>query len=626
MRKTYISILSAVVMSTASMSAQNKDTQKADKLFKRLEYVSAAQEYLKLAENGKADGYVHKQLADAYYHMFNATEASKWYAKAIETPQDAETYFRYAQMLKAQGKYEEANKQMKTFVSKAPNDQRSKEFNANPNYLPRLMDKQKQYDLKALEINSDKSDFGAVLHQNGLYFASARNGARKNYGWTDEPFLDIYKATHNVDGTITNAEPVTELNSKWHDGPVTVSKDGNTIYFASESFKENLYEKEKVSSTTLKMSQVNLFKATNSNGKWTNITPLPFNSKEYSTSNPSLSSDGKTLYFSSNMPGSMGGVDIWKVAVNQDGSFGTPENLGSKINTEGDESFPFISEDNKMLYFASNGRPGFGGYDVFAFDMNKGEATNMGKPVNSEKDDFAFTFNKEKNIGFVSSNRGGVDNIYLATPVCGVEVITIVTDAKTGAVLANAKVAIVDEKKNVISTETTNAKGEVTYYVECDKAYTIQASKDGYESNTFPIASSKGPSKKVDAPLNPIEVIVTETEVILNPIFFEFNKSNITQEGAFELDKLVQVMKNNPNMVILAKSHTDNRGSDKYNMSLSDRRAKSTVQYIISKGIAADRISGKGMGESEPKVDCKETCSEEQHAQNRRSEFLIVKK
>jgi outer membrane protein OmpA-like peptidoglycan-associated protein len=184
----------------------------------------------------------------------------------------------------------------------------------------------------------------------------------------------------------------------------------------------------------------------------------------------------------------------------------------------------------------------------------------------------------------------------------------------------------VDEKKNVISTEMSNAKGEVTYYVECDKAYTIQASKDGYESNTFPVGSSKGPSKKVDAPLNPIEVIVTETEVILNPIFFEFDKSNITQEGAFELDKLVQVMQNNPNMVILAKSHTDNRGSDKYNMSLSDRRAKSTVQYIISKGIAADRISGKGMGESEPKVDCKDKCTEEQHAQNRRSEFLIVKK
>lgn len=624
MKKTYISLLSILMLSASSLNAQTKETQQADKLFKRFEYVAAAEEYLKIAEKGKADAYVFKQLADSYFNMFNAAEASKWYARAVESEQDAETYYRYAQMLKAQGKYEEANKQMQQFAAKAPADQRAKDFKANPNYLPKLLDKQKQFDVKSLDINSDKSDFGAVLYQDQLFFASARNAARKTYGWNDEPYLDVYKATHNVDGTITNPEPVTELNSKWHDGPVTISADGKTMYFASESFKEKSFEKDK--SINSKLSQVNLFKATNTNGKWTNITPLPFNSNTYSTSNPSLSKDGKTLYFSSNMPGSIGGIDIWKVAVNEDGSFGTPENLGSKVNTEGNESFPFISEDNKTLYFASSGRQGFGGYDVFAYNMASGEAVNMGKPVNSEKDDFAFTFNTEKNLGFLSSNRSGVDNIFLATPVCGVEVITIVTDAKTGAILANAKVAIVDDKKNVIATEMSNAKGEVTYYVECNKSYTIQAAKDGYESNTFPVAASKGPKATVNAPLNPIDVIVTETEVILKPIYFEYNKSNITAEGAFELDKLVQVMQNNPNMVILAKSHTDSRGSDTYNMNLSDRRAKSTVQYIISKGISKDRISGKGMGESEPKEDCKENCSEEQHALNRRSEFLIVKK
>lgn len=624
MKKTYISLLSILMLSASSLNAQTKETQQADKLFKRFEYVAAAEEYLKIAEKGKADAYVFKQLADSYFNMFNAAEASKWYARAVESEQDAETYYRYAQMLKAQGKYEDANKQMQQFAAKAPADQRAKDFKANPNYLPKLLDKQKQFEVKSLDINSDKSDFGAVLYQDQLFFASARNAARKTYGWNDEPYLDVYKATHNVDGTITNPEPVTELNSKWHDGPVTISADGKTMYFASESFKEKSFEKDK--SINSKLSQVNLFKATNTNGKWTNITPLPFNSNAYSTSNPSLSKDGKTLYFSSNMPGSIGGIDIWKVAVNEDGSFGTPENLGSKVNTEGNESFPFISEDNKTLYFASSGRQGFGGYDVFAYNMASGEAVNMGKPVNSEKDDFAFTFNTDKNIGFLSSNRSGVDNIFLATPVCGVEVITIVTDAKTGAILANAKVAIVDDKKNVIATEMSNAKGEVTYYVECNKSYTIQAAKDGYESNTFPVAASKGPKATVNAPLNPIDVIVTETEVILKPIYFEYNKSNITAEGAFELDKLVQVMQNNPNMVILAKSHTDSRGSDAYNMNLSDRRAKSTVQYIISKGISKDRISGKGMGESEPKEDCKENCSEEQHALNRRSEFLIVKK
>ena len=625
MKKIYISILSIVSLSLTPLSAQNKDTQKADKLFKRLEYVDAAQEYLKLTENGKADGYVYKQLADSYFNTFNASEATTWYARAVETPQDAETYHRYAQMLKAQGKYEEANKQMQMFASKAPNDQRAKDFKANPNYLPSLLDKQKKFDIKPLDINSEKSDFGAVLHQNNLYFTSARNGARKNYGWNEEPFLDIYKATYNVDGTITNAEQVTDLNSKWHDGPSSLSADGNTIYFSSESFKEKGgFEKDK--SINAKLGQVNLYKATMANGKWSNITQLPFNSNTYSTGNPALSKDGKTLYFASNRPGSIGGTDIWKVAVNADGTYGEPENLGSKVNTEGEENFPFVTEDNKTLYFASNGRQGFGGLDVFAYDMTKGESTNLGKPVNSEKDDFAFSLNAEKNIGFLSTNRSGVDNIYLATPVCGVEVTTMVTDAKTGKALANAKVAIVDDKKNVIAMETTGANGEVAYYVECNKAYTIQASRDGYESNTFPVAASKGEARKVEAALNPIDVIVTETEVVLKPIFFEFNKSNITQEGAFELDKLVQVLKNNKDMVVLAKAHTDNRGSDSYNLRLSDARAKSTVQYILSKGISKEQISGKGMGETEPKVDCKEACTEEQHAENRRSEFLIVKK
>jgi outer membrane protein OmpA-like peptidoglycan-associated protein len=353
---------------------------------------------------------------------------------------------------------------------------------------------------------------------------------------------------------------------------------------------------------------------------------LSFNSKEFSTSNPSLSRDGKTLYFSSNMPGSLGGVDIWKAAVNADGSFGTPENLGNKVNSEGNESFPFIADDNKTLFFASSGKQGFGGLDVYQIDLSNGsDASNLGKPVNTEKDDFAFSFNGTKNLGFLSSNRTGNDDIYGISPICGVDVITIVTDAKTGAILANATVSIIDDKRNIISTEKSNDKGEVKYRVECDKDFVIQASKDGYEGNTFAVAKSKGPQTKVDAALQPIDVIVTETEIILKPIFFEYNKSNITQEGAFELDKLVQVMKNNEKLVIMSKSHTDNRGSDKYNLLLSDRRAKSTVQYIISKGIAVERISGKGMGELEPKVDCGKDCTEEQHAQNRRSEFLIVK-
>ena len=623
MKKIY-TIVSFVLVSSF-LSAQNKDTQSADKLFKKVEFIAASEAYLKLVDAKKATVYVYEQLAECYYNIYNTAEAAKWYAKTLEEKKDAELYYRYAQMLKANGNYEESNKQMQKFAALQPNDLRAKAFNENPNYIPRLLDQTKSFDLKALDMNSDKSDFGAVLHDNTVYFTSARNASKKMYGWTKEPFLDIYKADYNEDGTITNSAPVKELNSKFHDGSITISKDGNTMYFTSDSFRENSFEKDKANK--LKLGRNNIFKATFENGKWSAITSLPFNSSDYSTGNPSLTKDGKTLYFSSNMPGSIGGVDIWKVSISENGSFGTPENLGKSINTEGNESFPFITNEN-VLYFSSNAKQGLGGLDVYKIDLKAGtEAKNVGKPVNSDKDDFSFSFNENKNFGFVASNRNGNDDIFGLIPVCGYEVNTIVTNVKTGAILAEAKVSILDDKNNVITTEQSNEKGEVSYTVECEKNYTIQASKDGFESNSFAVTKSnnKGGSTKVDAALKPIEEIITETEVVLNPIFFEFNKSNITKEGAFELDKLVQVMKNNDKLVIFAKSHTDNRGSEKYNMILSDNRAKATVQYIISKGIDATRISGKGYGESEPKVVCEKDCTDEQHAQNRRSEFLIVK-
>jgi outer membrane protein OmpA-like peptidoglycan-associated protein/tetratricopeptide (TPR) repeat protein len=621
MKNLYIA-LSFVIVS-GSVSAQSTLTQKADKLYNRYEYVAAADEYLKLVEKGKGDGYIYNQLADLYYNMFNTAEAAKWYEKAVETNQDPEMYYRYAQMLKANGKYAESNVQMQKFASLVPADTRAISFNENPNYIPRLLDKQKMFDVLAMEVSSDKSDFGAVLYNNQFYFTSARSGSKKDYGWNKEPYLDIYKADYNDDGTVTNALPITQLNSKYHDGPISISADGNTAYFSSDSFRESEFEKDKAKK--LKLGRNNIFKSAKEGDKWGKVVSLPFNSTEYSTSNPSLSRDGKTLYFSSDMPGGSGGVDIWKVAVNEDGSYGTPENLGTKVNTAGYESFPFIADDNTTLYFASSGLPGLGGSDVYQINLASGDATNLGSPVNTEKDDFSFSFNKDKNLGFFSSNRNGNDDFFKAIPICAVPVTTIVTDATTGAILANASVAIVDDKSNVIATEMSNDKGEVVYKVECDKSYTIQTSKEGYESNTFGVTKSKGEAIAVAAVLKPIEVIITETEIILNPIFFEYNKSNITKEGAFELDKLVQVMQSNEKLVVLAKSHTDNRGSDIYNLNLSDRRAKATVQYVISKGIAADRISGKGLGETELKVNCGDACTEEQHAQNRRSEFLIVK-
>lgn len=621
MRNLYVTL--SFVMVSGILSAQNSYTKTADKLFDRYEYVDAAKEYLKLAEGSKADNYVYKQLAESYYNVFNTKEAVKWYAKVVEQKQDAETYYKYAQMLKAEGNFKEADKQMQQFAQLAPNDQRAKTFVSNPNYLPELKGQTKLYDIAKSDVSSDKTDFGAVLtNDNNVYFASARNTSKRNSNFNDEPYLDIYRATYNANGTISDAVAVDNLNTRWHDGPASITNDGNTMYYGSESFNEKEFTKDKAKNS--KFGKIYLYKATKQGDTWSNSKPLPFNNKEYDVRNPSISKDGKTLYFSSNMPGGFGGEDIWKVSVNGD-EYGTPENLGAKVNTEANESFPFITDDN-ILFFSSNGKTGFGGLDVFKMDLNKGtEAINVGEPVNTSKDDFAFTYNATKKVGFFSSNRDGVDNIYKADPVCNVQALVRVKDAKTGKVIEGATVLLVDEKQKTVSNQTTALNGETLTGVLCNTAYSAQVSKQGYESGVFEVAKAENEQVVVEALLTPIMPIITEKEVILQPIFFEFNKSNITAEGAAELDKLVMVMNEYPNMVIFAKSHTDSRGSDKYNMNLSDRRAKSTVQYLISKGIAKDRISGQGFGESEPKVACK-PCTEEQYAQNRRSEFLIVKK
>lgn len=605
------------------LSAQNKETKNADKLSESYDYVEATKAYLKLVEKGNTDAYVAKQLADSYFYMRNTLEAEKWYAKAIQVKQDLETYYRFAQTLKSNGKYKEADAQMKTFSTLMPDDPRAKQFNKNPNYLSDLSKKEKLFVVDTISINSQRSDFGASLYGDILYFTSARNESNNQFDWNGEPFLDIYQSTYHSDGSYSEPIATKELNSRFHEGPVSMTKDGTVIYFSSESFKDKLFEKDKTHK--LKLGQVNLYRAVMENGKWGTITPLPFNSKSYSMGNPSIDKEGKVLYFTANLPGSVGGTDIWKVMVLGDGTFGTPENLGNKINTVGDENFPFITDDS-ILYFSSNGLTGFGSLDVFSVDLNKDEGPyNVGKPVNTEKDDFAFTFNKDKNIGYLSSNRSGVDQIYSSTPVCKGQIVAVVKDAKTGALLANSRVAILDAADIILNTITTNNDGEVLYEVECQKPFTLKVFKDGYITKSFPIAKISKGKVTIDAVIEPIDVIVTETEIILSPIYFEFNKSVITTIAAAELDKLVYVMSQNNKIKIYVKAHTDSSSTDAFNLNLSNKRANATVAYIISKGIPAEKITGKGLGESELKVDCQENCTDEQHALNRRSEFMIVK-
>lgn len=621
MKKIYLTSL--ILLFTASYG-QNKLTEKGDKLYQSYQYVGAINEYLKLANSKNANDYIYAQLADSYYNVFNIEEASKWYAKAVQGKANAETYYHYSQTLKAQGKYQEGNKQMDVFAKMMPNDKRAIEHLANPNYIPSLSSNTKLFDVSDTNINSkDQSDFGAVLtNDNTLYFTSTRNNYNKTDKWNDQPYLDIYQCSRDANGVLSEPSSVRELNTPFHDGPLTVSSDGNTMFFARDGHSEGEYEKLKKSN--IKIGQQGLYKATKVDGKWTNIQALPFNSKSYSVSNPSLSKDGKTLYFASNMPGGSGESDIWKVVIDSNG-YSKPQNLGANINTRDRENFPFITDDN-ILYFASTGRQGFGGFDLFKINVNASEQPqNIGKPVNTEKDDFSFSFNKNANLGYFSSNRNGSDDIFVATPVCKGQVIVKVTNSKSKEVLTNALVAIADAKGNSIETKQTNKLGNVSYEVECNVGYGLKISAQNFENANAIVNPIKNGGKVVEVALEPTEVIITDTEVVLKPIYFEYDKSNITAQGAQELDKLVKVMNENPAMSIFVKSHTDSKGGTVYNLNLSEKRAQSTVQYLISKGIAKERISGKGFGSTEQKIHCGANCTQEQDAQNRRSEFLIVK-
>lgn len=618
--KKYITI--SLVFLSGIVLAQVGTVKKADQLFASYQYVDAIKSYLQIIENKQGNPHVYQNLADSYYHIYNTTEAAKWYEKAVAKNADSETYFRYAQVLKSLGKDTEANEQLSKFAALVPNDVRSKEYFQRQNQTISAENAKVKFTVETTTLSEPKSNnYAAVLTAaNELYWVSTRN-SRKLDKWSNEPYIDILKSTRNTNGSFSEAEEVKELNSNYHDGPVTISEDGSTMFFARDGHSTNTFDKDK--KNNVKVGQLGIYKAQKIDGKWKIMEALPINNTSYSVSHPSLSKDGKTLYFSSNMPGGMGESDIWKIAITENG-YGNPINLGDKINTPSREVFPFVTSNNE-LYFASTGWSGFGGLDIFKAE-NNAPSVNVGKPVNSEKDDFSFTFNTNINKGYFSSNRNGNDAIYEATPICGQEMIVFVTDAKTNNIIANAQVTILDENNTIVYATVTNAQGSCNYNLECTQSYTLQITAPNYENVTFPLTKSSSNQIEVPIKLTPIEVVVTANEILLGDVYFEYNKSNITPVGALQLDKLVAILNANPKMEISIKSHTDSRGNLSYNLKLSEQRAQATVQYIISKGINKNRVFGKGYGFTEPKIKCNSNCTEEENAVNRRSEFVIVKK
>ena len=629
MKKIY-TILLLIAVSTTIVSAQNSKTKKADNLYDRLAYTDAAQAYQKVLKRGTTDVYVFERLANCYYFI-NDTKKAEMYYKRVAKSKDAnpEAIYNYAQTLKANGKFSDYNTWMKNFAKLSPNDTRVKEFMKNPNYIPKIMDDMARYTATNMEdINSEYADFGGIVYGKDFYFASGRNTSRKTYQWNEEPYLEIYKAT-NVGGTMKNAELLNgDVNTKYHESNAVISADGKRMYFDRNDYFEGDYDK-----SANGINQINLYYAENIDGKgWSGVVSAPFNNNEYSTGHPALSQDGNTLYFVSDMPGGKGGSDIYMVAINSDGSLGTPKRLGDNINTEGKELFPYL-DSNGTLYFSSNGHMGIGGLDVFYAEAQGdgfGVVNNLGKGVNSSADDFAYKYDPTSQSGYVSSNReGGMgsDDIYMVEAVeipCEVTIAVLVINENTNAAVAGARVDLYDTMGNRLSTKTSNVDGMVSFKAACDQAHEVQGVLADFESNASKVAPANDQKVSATIALKPIEEIIVEDQIVLNPILFDLDKSNIKAQAAFELDKVVSVMNKYPEMVIAVGAHTDSRATDAYNLRLSEARAQSTVQYIISKGISGKRISGKGYGESQPKVSCGDTCSEAEHQLNRRSEFTIV--
>lgn len=641
-------IYTAILFATVYAGhAQKAKVAGADKQYDRYAYVDAITTYERVAERGYKDEKMFQKLGNAYYFNAELEKAAKWYTElfAMNSEQDPEYYYRYSQSLKAVGDYAKADKMLEVFNKKSGNDQRAKLFEKNKDYLAEIKANSGRFDIEDAGINSAFSDYGSSFLGNKLVFASARDTggvSKKVFKWTNQSFTNLYSSEVNSNGKLEAPKKFNKkINSKFHESTPVFTKDGKTMYFTRNNFLDG-----KKGNDSQKVTLLKLYKAILEEGEWKNVTELPFNSNQYSVAHPALSIDDKTLYFASNMPGTLGQSDLFKVSINNDGSYGTPENLGKNINTEGRETFPFISGDNE-LYFATDGRPGLGGLDIYVTKIGTNnsfsDVQNIGSPVNSANDDFALLIDSQSRNGFFTSNRSGgkgYDDIYKFTETrklaCEQILKGLITDSETNLILPLAKVSLFDEKFQLLKETTADVNGTYRFDVVCGKVYYIRGEKTDYETKeaTITIPKILGES---DLPLaldKRIKAITVGTDLAktlnIPIIYFDLDKSFIRKDAAFELEKVLAVMKQYPKIKIDVRSHTDCRQTAKYNEALSDRRAKSTIAWLIKNGIQASRLTGKGYGESQLVNDCgceptnKSNCTEQQHQANRRSEFIIV--
>lgn len=741
-------ILAGFLVMALSVFGQAGKLKKADNYYNKLSYAYAAGLYEELLGSEVDSPQLKEKLATSFYKMGDTQNAEKYFAQMIgtsaATPED---YFNYAQSLKQNGKYAESDQWMEKFHLSAMADTRGVSFANNPSYVAKIEQEGTHFTINNLSVNTPSADFGGYpsTDNKAAYFVSARKKrvfVRREWSWNGKRFLDLYKADIDFDQQLIAEKAITrKVNTRYHEGPLCFSPDGKTVYYTRNNISKGSQKRDKKGIRNLK-----LYRATvDADGAWTGEQSLPFNATDYSVGHPTISADGKTLYFASDMPGGFGGADLYKAEIKEDGTFGAPTNLGKQFNTEGQELFPWMATDGS-LFFSSNGHIGLGGLDVFVMLPAKNgsfsKLINAGKPVNGQHDDFAFTMNKDNHSGYFSSNRGGGkgdDDIYSYQLVKPFEQTLMlegtIADLRTKELLPGAMVVLKDKAGNVLHTTMSDANGAYRFELEPDVDYTVAAQKDTYFDNQGTISTvglapdvtvvhknvdlEKDPGlalyclvtdKKTGAALPGVHLkivdnatgntfIDTETPatgdalkgisdkkindklaytivlekpgyltktvtfqhtivqpgvinvsealdlsmskldvgvdlatlIDIKPIYFDYGKFAIRKDAAAELDKIVKVMNDYPTMEIELGSHTDCRGTIASNEKLSDNRAKASATYVKARISNPARIYGKGYGESKLKNGCacegavKSTCSEAEHQENRRTEFVIIK-
>ncbi|WP_235925528.1 OmpA family protein [Pontibacter burrus] len=639
------------------LTATAQDTQKADKHFSNFEFSLALDEYKASLEQGEPTLPVVQRIADIYRILNNSKEAEFWYAQVINfTGADPANYFLYAESAKRNGNYSKAKQLFLMYSEKVPAQAAlAKRLAASCDTAMKWMRDPRPYTIKtSRSLNSDAAEFSPFRTKDGVYIASDRTrpDKRQTYAWTGQGYIQMYFAPAKTDTSWGTPVPLpSSINTAYHNGPAVFLEKDNTLFFTrTHAVKRQNTQHNPDPTSWFKgteggthINRLGIYTAVKKKDKWKKIKPFKFNKTEqYSIGHPAITTDGKVLYFVSDMPGGFGETDIYYSERQANGEWGIPVNAGDKINTSGRESFPTLGP-NGELYFSSDGHMGMGGLDLFiakGTHKNWTGVENLKYPMNTSHDDFGLSMDPSGKTGLISSGRlgqDGLDDIFtfkenrIPCTVIG-RTIEYIADSqnrgkKREVPVGNVRLVISEVGSNERPIEIiSSSDGTFILPVYGGATYSIRGSKPNYLTQTIrvsPDCRTTEDSVKVEMVFNRD---TPNRPIVLENIYYELDKAEITQQAALELDKLVETLKDNPHIRIELSSHTDSRHSHRYNEMLSELRAKSAVDYLISRGIERQRLEAKGYGETQLVNQCADgvTCPEELHQENRRTEFKIL--